>query len=157
MMKINGHNIHLLLDTGAATTVLFAQRVPYINWEKDNGQRFTSLSGHMLLAKVKDAHTEVGDAIKLDGTNVFIADGRNMTAMPFDGIMATWTPQRHKIAFDFQRLLFSWESDEAPARNSPPATLTAMSEQDAPAPDSDALIVERRTSSERDSGTGNSW
>jgi len=143
-MRINGHQIHLLLDTGAATTVLFAQRVPYLSGEKSREQRFTSLSGRFLLAKVKGAEAAIG-SIQLDSENVFLVNGENMTAMPFDGIMATWTPQRRRIAFDFQHDVFSWSTDEPPARSAPPATLTAEDKENAPALQGDALFTHRRT------------
>lgn len=155
LMRVNGHDIHLLLDTGAATTVLFAQRVPYLAWDKYSGQHFTSLSGHLFLARVKSASAEIG-ALKIDAANVFLVDGSNMATLPFDGIMATWTQHRHRIAFDFEHSVFSWDSDEIPPHTSPPATWTATSQQDAPAMEGDSFVMDRTGSFERDRSMGDS-
>ena len=44
-MNIDGHVVRLLIDTGAAKTVLFTRRLPWLGSKSEWGKNFTSLSG----------------------------------------------------------------------------------------------------------------
>jgi predicted aspartyl protease len=125
-MNIDSHVVHLLIDTGAARTVLFAQRVPSLGSKPEAELRFTSLSGRLALNGIKANDAELG-GIRLDSRSVFLSDGSNMTGMPFDGLLATWTEHIHRISFDFEHNVFSWEMEATtPVRQvSAPQTMTA--------------------------------
>jgi|HubBroStandDraft_6_1064221.scaffolds.fasta_scaffold77956_2 predicted aspartyl protease len=125
-MRISGHLVHLLVDTGAAKTVLFKQRVPWLASSQKAGQSFTSLSGRLVLNEVKASDAELG-GIKIDARDVFLSDGANMAGMPFDGIMATWGAHLRKVSFDFEHDIFSWQADgvPAPGPQSPNSVITA--------------------------------
>lgn len=128
-MNIGGHTVRLLIDTGAARTVVFSQRAPWLKPRPGRSRSFTGLSGRVLLNEVNAR--EIGlESLQLASNEVFLSDGANMSRMPFDGLMSTWAAHLRRIAFDFEHDIFSWDNnDEAPRTLTPrPQIFTASGE-----------------------------
>jgi len=133
-VAIHGTVVRLLIDTGAAKTVLFTQRVPWLVAKAREDMRFTSLSGRLRLDEVRLDEVEIGGA-KVAPGDVFLSDGANMAGMPFDGVMATRGGNFRRIAFDFENNIFSWDLDgtASPRRPLPNPQLTATQTGSTPA------------------------
>lgn len=112
-MNVDGHVVHLLIDTGAAKTVLFTDRVPWLSHTQKPEQAYRTLAGVLRLSGAKANALQVGSA-SLAPDDVFISDARNMGIFPFDGVLATRGAHFNKIAFDFEHEVFSWEMDGVP-------------------------------------------
>jgi len=54
-MTVNGHGVYLLVDTGAAKTVLFAQRLPWLEVRRGRDQDFRNL-GHRRCHRLRSFH-----------------------------------------------------------------------------------------------------
>jgi hypothetical protein len=123
-MNVNGHTVHLLVDTGAAKTVLFARRVPWLELKGGHERQFNNLGGKFPLHEVKASTTELG-GVRIALPDLFVSDTRNMESYPFDGFMSTRAAHFRQIAFDFERGIFSWDAEEPPQPNNQPASSVA--------------------------------
>lgn len=108
-VRMNGRSHLLLLDTGAADVVLFADRVPWLPRIKGGGElESTNLGGSIPMRAVILNEFEVGGQT-LGSQQVYVSTAKNMSPYPFDGMLSPTALQLRQIAFDFDHQLFSWE------------------------------------------------
>jgi hypothetical protein len=134
-MNVKGHSVHLLIDTGAAKTVLFAQRVPWLGRGITSDRSFDSLGSRLVLERLRAKDVELGGA-RIATEDIFISDVTNLAAFPIDGVMATWGTHFRKISFDFDRGIFGWEMDRTPPPSGRSANAT-LSATERPTPTSE--------------------
>jgi hypothetical protein len=130
-LEVNGHAVHLLIDTGAARTVLFTQRVPWLKTGGSLRRDFNNVGGKFALREVKaDAVALGGAAIAPEG--IFLSDATNMSSYPFDGFMSTRAAHFRQVAFDFEGGIFSWEPGTvaAPSRSGTNTDLSATAHRE---------------------------
>jgi predicted aspartyl protease len=107
-LKVNGESAHLLLDTGAASLLLFAQHLPWAASYAGDPHGYSNLGGHFTLRQVKASTLELGGT-SLGPGQVFISDTQNMSPYHFDGLLSTGALPVRQIAFDFEHQVFAWE------------------------------------------------
>jgi predicted aspartyl protease len=154
-MQVSGRVVHLLVDTGAARTVLFAERVPWLAGQPVMGKSYHGLAGRLVLAPVNAKELRLGE-VKISAEDVFVSDVTNMREYPFDGVMATWGAHFTRVAFDFEHDVFSWEMERkaAPRQSSARSVLTATSQPSQPEIGVAALPGGSGEDTNRDSLTG---
>jgi hypothetical protein len=132
-MDVNGHKVHLLVDSGAARTVLFAERVPWLAAKPVMGRNYHGLAGKLLLEPVNAKEITLGEA-RIPAEDVFISDVTNMSGYPFDGVMATWGAHFSRVAFDFEHDVLTWEMDRnwKPGKQSTRSVLSAAAQDGQP-------------------------
>ena len=132
-MQVSGRVVYLLVDTGAARTVLFADRVPWLAGQPVMEKSYHGLAGRLALTPVNAKEVRLGDA-RIPAEDVFVSDVTNMHEYPFDGVMATWGAHFTRIAFDFEHDIFSWEMEQKrpPRQSTARSVLTATSQQGQP-------------------------
>lgn len=124
-MNVDGHVVHLLIDTGAAKTVLFTDRVPWMSPSSKPEKSYRTLAGVLQLTAIKAHALQVGSA-SIAPEDVFLSAAPNMGIFPFDGVLATQGAHFTKIAFDFEHEIFSWEMDGVPRPTSGPSNHNDM-------------------------------
>ena len=108
-VRMNGQPQLLLLDTGAADLVLFADRAPWLPRILRGGElESTNLGGSIPMRAVMMNQFEVGGQA-LGSREVYVSAPKNMSPYPFDGMFSPTALQFRQIAFDFDHQLFSWE------------------------------------------------
>ena len=134
-LNVNSRPTHLLVDTGAASLLLFADRVPWAREITDDSVGYTNIGGQFLLRRIN------AKTIELAGTNlgpspVFVSEAHNMSPFHFDGLLATGVLPVRQIVFDMDRQQFGWEpaltkadSNRARAGNKP-SSAGALSDAD---------------------------
>jgi hypothetical protein len=107
-LKVNDQPAHLLVDTGAASVLLFAQRLPWTTTYSGDPRGYRNLGGGFTLHEVKARNLELAGN-SLGSGRVFISSAQNMTPFHFDGLLATGALPLRQVAFDFERQLLGWE------------------------------------------------
>jgi hypothetical protein len=116
-VRTTGHDQLMLLDTGAAGLLLFSDRAP---WVPRGGLRMvesSNIGGTFRLRQLKLDELLLGNQ-NLGAREILISDAKNMSVYPFDGLLAPAALHFRQIAFDFERHVFSWET-EGPHRDVP--------------------------------------
>jgi hypothetical protein len=107
-LKVNDQQAHLVVDTGAASVLLFGQRLPWAATYAGDARGYLNLGGGFTLREVK-AHSLALAGNELGAGPVFISNAQNMNPFHFDGLLATGALPFRQIAFDFERQLLGWE------------------------------------------------
>src|SRR6266481_9972806 len=107
-LKVNDQPAHLVVDTGAASLLLFGQRLPWTKGYNGDARGYNNLGGRFTLREVK-AHSLALAGHELGAGTVFISNAQNMTPFHFDGLLATGALPFRQIAFDFERQQLEWE------------------------------------------------
>jgi predicted aspartyl protease len=116
-VRMNGRPQLLLLDTGAADLVLFADRAPWLPRLIAGGElESTNLGGSIPMRAMMMNEFDVGGQ-KLGSQEVYVSAPKNMGLYPFDGMFSPTALRLRQIAFDFDHQVFSWEM-EAPGKKS---------------------------------------
>ena len=107
-LNVNSRPTHLLVDTGAASLLLFAERVPWAREITDDTVGYRNIGGQFRLRRIN------AKSIELAGTNlgpssVFVSEAHNMSPFHFDGLLATGVLPVRQITFDMDRQQFGWE------------------------------------------------
>jgi hypothetical protein len=111
-IRLDGRSQVLLLDTGAASTVLFSSRATWLTGKKGQSLESTNLGGAIDMRPVQLTDLMVGEE-SLGSREIYLSNANNMDPYPFDGMLSPGALQLHKIAFDFERRVFSWETSTA--------------------------------------------
>jgi predicted aspartyl protease len=134
-LNVNSRPTHLLVDTGAASLLLFADRVPWAREITDEAVGYSNIGGQFRLRRIN------AKSIELAGTNlgpsaVFVSEAHNMSPFHFDGLLATGVLPLRQIVFDMDRQRFGWEPTLSKADINriraarKPSTAVAMSQAD---------------------------
>jgi hypothetical protein len=107
-LKVNDQLAHLVVDTGAASLLLFGQRLPWTARYSGDARGYSNLGGRFTLREVK-ANSLALAGNELGAGRVFISNAQNMTPFHFDGLLATGALPFRQIAFDFERQQLGWE------------------------------------------------
>jgi predicted aspartyl protease len=108
-IRLDGRSQVLLLDTGAANTVLFSSRATWLTAKNGHFLESTNLGGTTDMRSVKLTDLMLGEK-SLGAQEIYLSNAHNMDPYPFDGMFSPGALQLHEIAFDFERQLFSWET-----------------------------------------------
>ena len=126
-MSVDGHPVHLLIDSGGAKTVLFAQHLPWAREPLGKSFGFANPGGHVTLRKVAAREVSLGQEL-VAPEEIYVSDATNMAPYPFDGLLTTLSPHFSQVAFDFEHNIFSWNSDyvaKVKTRQQKRSTMTA--------------------------------
>jgi predicted aspartyl protease len=107
-LRVNDRPAHLLVDTGAASLVLFADRLPWAIDLSDDSVGYTNIGGQFRLRRMAAKSLALGGA-DLGRTQVFVSDAHNMSPFHFDGLFATGALPVRQVAFDLERHVFGWQ------------------------------------------------
>lgn len=115
-VQVDNHPTRLLVDTGAASLLLFAKRLPWAAATSGRPRPYSNLGGNFQLNRVEARSLSVAGN-DLGANPVFVSGTQNMSAYPFDGLLATGAMPFRQIAFDFERFELSWEPASSKADN----------------------------------------
>ena len=107
-LKVNDQPARLVVDTAAASSMLFTQRLPWASAGSGDPHGYSNLGGGFTLHDIKAHSLELGGN-DLGAGQVFISNAKNLTPFHFDGLLATGSLPFRQIAFDFERQLLAWE------------------------------------------------
>jgi predicted aspartyl protease len=109
-MEVNGVSLHLLLDTGASSILLFQSRIRgRLPQMASLGERMSSnMGGDFRLQRVLLTTTNFGET-DFGQQNAFVVEDQQDESRDFDGLLAPSALGLKQIAFDFQRRTFSWK------------------------------------------------
>jgi len=135
-VDVNGKPTRLLLDSGAADIMLFAQKLSELSKEPSMGWTSANLGGRFAIRQIrlKSLGTAGSD---LGAREVFLSDTDNMTTFAFSGLMAIGAERFRQVEFDFDHQNFSWEPVKWKGRDRPVARAAATSTSTPAVPDRD--------------------
>jgi Aspartyl protease len=107
-LQVDERPARLLLDTGGASVLLFANRLPWAATLAGTAHTYTNLGGTFRLREVPLRSLAL-HTTNLGSTPVYVSDARNMSDFHFDGLLATGALPVSRIDFDFKHQLFGWE------------------------------------------------
>lgn len=107
-LNVNSRPAHLLVDTGAASLLLFADRVPWAREISDDSVRYSNIGGQFRLRRIAAKSIELAGT-DLGPSSVFVSEAHNMSPFHFDGLLATGVLPVRQISFDMDRQQFGWE------------------------------------------------
>jgi len=107
-LEVDERPARLLLDTGGASVLLFANRLPWAATLAGAAHTYTNLGGTFRLREVPLRSLALHKT-NLGSTPVYVSDARNMSDFHFDGLLATGVLPVRRIEFDFTHQLFAWE------------------------------------------------
>lgn len=109
-MEVDGVSIRLLLDTGASGLLLFQSRIhdrlPQLTVLDENTS--SNMGGDFRKKRVLLTKTNLGGT-DFGQQTAFVVEDQEDTGRDFDGLLGTSALGLKQIAFDFQRLTFSWK------------------------------------------------
>jgi len=110
-MKMNQQPLHLLVDTGSSELVLFESRIGN-DLRNLAGVLRTSrnLQGNFPIREVQLSETKLGNS-SFGARRAFIASGGNHQ-IGFDGLLGVSALHARRVSFDFERRLFTWQSQD---------------------------------------------
>lgn len=107
-MTMDDKAVQVLVDTGTAGLILFANRVG--EWHRQLPPAgvllTTDLGGGSPLPAVRINRIRVGEQ-ELGPRNAYVAD--KLDCCEFDGVMGISAVRMKRVGFDFERRLFSWQ------------------------------------------------
>ena len=107
-LKVNSRSTHLLVDTGAASVLLFADRVPWARDIADEIASYRNIGGQFRIRRIAAKSIEIAGS-NLGPAPVFVSEAHNMSPFHFDGLLATGVLPLRQITFDLDRQQFGWE------------------------------------------------
>jgi hypothetical protein len=107
-LQVDERPARLLLDTGGASVLLFANHLPWAANLTGTAHTYSNLGGTFRLREVP-LHSLALHKTTLGATPIYVSDARNMSDFHFDGLLATGALPVRRIEFDFRRQLFGWE------------------------------------------------
>jgi predicted aspartyl protease len=107
-LQVDERPARLLLDTGGASVLLFANRLPWAATLSGAAHTYTNLGGTFRLREVPLRSLALHQT-NLGSTRVYVSDARNLSDFHFDGLLATGALPVSRIDFDFKHQLFGWE------------------------------------------------
>ena len=107
-LQVDERPARLLLDTGGASVLLFANRLPWAATLAGAAHTYTNLGGTFRLREVPLSSLALHQT-NLGSTPIYVSDARNMSDFHFDGLLSTGTLPVSRIDFDFKHQLFGWE------------------------------------------------
>jgi len=107
-LQVDERPVRLLLDTGGASVLLFANRLPWAATLTGTAHTYTNLGGTFRLRGVPLRSLALHKT-NLGSTPIYVSDARNLSDFHFDGLLATGALPVSRIDFDFKHQLFGWE------------------------------------------------
>jgi predicted aspartyl protease len=107
-LQVDERPARLLLDTGGASVLLFANRLPWAATLIGTAHTYTNLGGTFRSREIP-LRSLVLHKTSLGSTPIYVSDARNLSDFPFDGLLATGALPVRQIEFDFKHQLFGWE------------------------------------------------
>lgn len=107
-LQVDERPARLLLDTGGASVLLFANRLPWAASLAGTAHMYTNLGGTFRLREVPLRSLALHKTT-LGSIPVYVSDARNISDFHFDGLLATGALPVRQIEFDFKHHLFGWE------------------------------------------------
>lgn len=108
-MEVDGVSIRLLLDTGASGLLLFQSRIhdrlPQLTVLDEKTS--SNMGGDFRKKRVLLTKTNLG-GMDFGQQTAFVVEDQEDTGRDFDGLLGTSALGLKQIAFDFERLTFSW-------------------------------------------------
>ena len=107
---LNGEPAKLMVDTGGASLILFAQRLPQSNWRTlGTTVKLSNMAGNAELQKVQLKELRIGETNLSDSIALV---GKTATCCNFQGILGISARKFKRIGFDFRRQLVGFELQE---------------------------------------------
>jgi predicted aspartyl protease len=107
-LQVDERPARLLLDTGGASVLLFANHLPWAATLSGTAHTYTNLGGTFRLREVP-LRSLVLHKTNLGSTPIYVSDARNVSDFHFDGLLATGALPVSRIEFDFTHQLFGWD------------------------------------------------
>jgi len=107
-LQVDDRPARLLLDTGGASVLLFANRLPWAATLSGTAHTYTNLGGTFRLREVPLRSLAL-HTTNLGSTQIYVSDARNLSDFHFDGLLATGALPVSRIDFDFKHQRFGWE------------------------------------------------
>ena len=107
-LQVDERPVRLLLDTGGASVLLFANRLPWASTLAGTAHTYSNLGGTFRSREVPLRSLALHKT-NLGSTPIYVSDARNMSDFHFDGLLATGALPVSRIDFDFKHQLFGWE------------------------------------------------
>ena len=118
--RLQNRQLRLVVDTGSPEVLLFESRIPDSSGLQTLGtQETANASGMLRLRKVWIPEVYLGQEA-IGGRTALIVNDHKDDGDNFDGVLGMKGTQLSKVAFDFERRIFSWErSGVSPATTLP--------------------------------------
>jgi len=108
-MELEPRQLRMVIDTGTPDLMLFKSQMPgSTGFQAIGTERVSNVSGGFQRSRVRIPDAYLGRA-KIGPQTAFVVDDRKDEGDNFDGVLGLRGAQFWKIAFDFERHMFSWE------------------------------------------------
>jgi len=104
--KVSGRNIRLQIDTGLNGLVLYADRFGFGQTLHELGAHLAGLS-QAISVQDADVDLQLGDWLERHITASVIPNVSAITE--FDGLLGARAFAKHRLAFDFERMIVAWD------------------------------------------------